>query len=56
MGYEYRNNAKAWMTQNIFLEWLKKLDRRMENLSVLLILDNYNAHVPVDELLSRTSS
>src|SRR5437868_4977465 len=40
LGCKYRNNAKAWMTQNIFLEWLKDFDRHMANRKVLLVLDN----------------
>ena len=53
LGCEYRNNSKAWMTQVIFLEWLKDFDRCMTNRKVLLILDNCNAHVLIHELPDR---
>ncbi len=53
LGCTYRSNAKAWMTQIIFLEWLNAFDLHVANHKVLLVLDNYNAHVPLEELLAR---
>ena len=43
---QYESNRKAWMTQAIFSEWLKKLDRKMvqKKRKIALILDNCTAH------------
>lgn len=43
---EYTANRKAWMTREIFKQWLIKLDRKFELSSrkVLLIVDNCSAH------------
>jgi hypothetical protein len=51
-GCKYRSNPKAWMTQVIFLEWLKGFDARMVGRNVLLIMDNYSAHIPLMQLAS----
>jgi hypothetical protein len=53
LGCTYRSNAKAWMTQIIFLEWLNAFDLHVANRKVLLVLDNCNAHVPFGELPAR---
>lgn len=47
---DYRSNSKAWMTQDLFREWLLKMDEDMarQNRSVLLIVDNCSAHVVAD--------
>ncbi len=47
---KYRSNPKAWMTQVIFLEWLKGFDARMAGRNVLLIMDNCSAHIPLMQL------
>ncbi len=51
-GCKYRSNSKAWMTQVIFLEWLKRFDARMARRNVLLITDNCSAHIPLMQLAS----
>jgi hypothetical protein len=51
-GCKYQNNSKAWMTQVIFLEWLKGFDAQMAGHNVLLIMDNCNAHIPLMQLTS----
>jgi hypothetical protein len=51
-GCKHRSNSKAWMTQVIFLEWLKGFNARMAGRNVLLIMDNYNAHIPLMQLAS----
>jgi len=53
LGYTYSSNAKAWMTQIIFLEWLNAFDLHVANCKVLLVLNNYSAHVPLEELPAR---
>jgi len=44
-GCKYSFNSKAWMTQVIFLQWIKDFDARMAGRKVLLIMDNCSAHV-----------
>jgi hypothetical protein len=51
-GCKYRSNPKAWMTQVIFLEWLKRFDARMVGHNVLLIMDICSAHIPLMQLAS----
>jgi hypothetical protein len=51
LGYTYRSNAKAWMMQIIFLEWLNAFDLHVANRKVLLVLNNCSAHVPLEQLL-----
>lgn len=43
---DYRANKSAWMTQDIFNEWLIKVDGKMkrEKRKVLLLIDNCSAH------------
>ncbi len=53
LGYTYQSNAKAWMTQIIFLEWLNVFDLHVANRKVFLVLDNCNAHVPLEEFPTR---
>jgi len=53
MGCTYQSNAKAYMTQIIFLEWLNAFDLHVANCKVLSVFDNYNAHVPLEELPAR---
>ena len=45
----YTNQHKAWMNSAIFLDWLKKFDRKMGRLcrKVLLFLDNAPCHPKV---------
>jgi hypothetical protein len=49
---EYRFNKKAWMTSDIFSEWLRKLDKRFkaERHKVLMIMDKCPAHSDVEKL------
>ena len=43
---EYKFNEKAWMTSDIFTEWVIKLDIKFvrERRKVLLIVNNCSAH------------
>ncbi len=50
LGCIYRNNAFAWMTQIIFLEWLRAFDLHVSGLKVLLILDNFSGHTLVEKI------
>jgi hypothetical protein len=42
---EYRHNAKAWMTVEVFQEWILSLERRMkaEKREILLLIDSCSA-------------
>ncbi|XP_035217793.1 tigger transposable element-derived protein 4-like [Stegodyphus dumicola] len=46
----YRANRNAWMTSELFKEWLKDWDREQQRQSrkVLLLLDNSAAHPHLD--------
>ncbi|POW13403.1 hypothetical protein PSTT_03841 [Puccinia striiformis] len=46
-GYDYHHNKTAWMTATIMAPWLQKLDNRFrrEKRHVLLLLDNFSAHI-----------
>jgi hypothetical protein len=50
LGCQYRNNSNAWMTREIFLEWLRVFDLHVSGRKVLLIMDNFNGHIPLDQL------
>ena len=42
MYVRYRHNAKAWMTSELFQDWLKDFDRQMRlaRRKVILLVDN----------------
>ncbi|XP_066268105.1 tigger transposable element-derived protein 4-like [Branchiostoma lanceolatum] len=46
----YRNNKTAWMTSDLFLEWLQTLDRKMgqQNRRILLFADNAPSHPDIE--------
>lgn len=48
----YRFNRKAWMTTNLFQEWLLDLDNQMkkQKRKVLLFIDNCSSHNALPEL------
>ena len=52
LGFNYRNNAKAWMTSSIYQEWLLDWDRKLRNegRKVLFFQDNFSGHVVPDSL------
>ncbi|KAH7929555.1 DDE-domain-containing protein [Leucogyrophana mollusca] len=45
-GFYYRNNKKAWMTSELFEEWIKLFDMKMgaEKRFVCLLIDNFSGH------------
>ncbi|KAI7957779.1 hypothetical protein MJO29_001978 [Puccinia striiformis f. sp. tritici] len=50
-GYEYYNNGNAWMTSEIFENWLLTWNSKLraEKRSILLLVDNFRGHaVPED--------
>ena len=44
----YKANRKAWITSEIFEEWIRNLDKKMKNKgrNILLIVENCTAHPP----------
>ena len=48
----YHSNTKAWMTSQVWTEWMNKFDSRkwMERRKVALIIDNCRAHSIVHNL------
>ena len=47
LGFDYHANQKAWMTQTLFFDWLKRFDAyvaRTSNRKVALLLDNCTPH------------
>ncbi|XP_064409672.1 tigger transposable element-derived protein 4-like [Latimeria chalumnae] len=49
---DYEGNTKAWMTGDIFKDWVIKFDRKMQRQKhkVLLFVDNCPAHPHIDSL------
>lgn len=52
LGFYYRNNVKAWMTTDLYQEWLRKWDHELgvKNHRILLLQDNFSGHVVPDGL------
>ena len=51
LGIDYYFNYKAWMTQTLFFDWLKRLDKYVSLASdrnILLLPDNCTAHEKID--------
>ncbi|KAK3752512.1 hypothetical protein RRG08_032802 [Elysia crispata] len=46
---DYAANKKAWMTSDLFVSWLRKLDKKYL-LSIAMIVDNCPAHPDIDNL------
>ena len=48
----YRANKKAWLTGDLWEEWIRKVDKSMRNLGrhILLLIDNCPAHKNVHDL------
>ena len=47
LGFDYHNNAKAWMTGTIYQEWLEDWDTKLrkEGRKILLLQDNFSGHI-----------
>jgi hypothetical protein len=52
LGIHYYHNSNAWMTQTIFNDWVKIIDKtfRLQNRKVLLFVDNFSAHKTPENL------
>uniref|UniRef100_H3AS26 DDE-1 domain-containing protein n=1 Tax=Latimeria chalumnae TaxID=7897 RepID=H3AS26_LATCH len=53
---DYKANTSAWMTSDIFIEWVKKFDRKMEyqKHKILLFIDNCPVHSTIATLKGTT--
>ncbi|XP_069131722.1 tigger transposable element-derived protein 4-like [Argopecten irradians] len=49
---EYTANRKAWMTSDIFREWIRKADRKFANQQrrIAMVIDNCPAHPQIHDL------
>jgi len=52
LGFHYQNNAKAWMTGDIYQEWLQQWDHKLgaRKCKIVLLQDNFSGHVVLDGL------
>jgi hypothetical protein len=52
IGVKWSSNKSAWMTTQIFSDWLKELNKSMikRNRKILLLVDNCSAHVGASDL------
>ena len=48
----YRNQAKSWMSSELFEEWVRELDRKfgVEKRKITMIINNCKAHLHVENL------
>ena len=49
LGFDYKANRNAWMTNDIFSQWLTDFDRSLSK-RILLIMDNATCHKIPDTL------
>jgi len=51
-GFHYRNNAKAWMTADIYREWLQQWNHDLgtRRRKIVLLQDNFSGHIVPDGL------
>lgn len=54
LPFDYVSNTKAWMTQDIFSNWLKGIDKQFsrQKRKILLFVDNATCHNNLPELSS----
>jgi hypothetical protein len=47
LGFYYRNNAKAWMTAQLYQDWIQQWDCELDtqNRKILLLQDNFSGHI-----------
>jgi hypothetical protein len=51
----WKHNKKAWMTGEIFEEWLRWFDERMTGRKVALLMDNFSAHEVAVEMIQSSA-
>ena len=54
LGFNYHNNAKAWMTAILYTHWIEKWDADLtaKGRKVLLLQDNFSGHIVPPDLCS----
>jgi hypothetical protein len=47
LGFYYRSNAKAWMTAQLYQDWIRQWDKELEKKKrkILLLQDNFSGHI-----------
>jgi len=47
LSFQYQNNAKAWMTGDIYQDWLQQWDFELgaRQCKVILLQDNFSGHI-----------
>jgi hypothetical protein len=47
LGFKYQSNAKAWMTANIYQDWLRQWDHKLgaTQRKIVLLQDNFSGHI-----------
>jgi hypothetical protein len=47
LGFYYRHNAKAWMTGQLYQDWIQQWDHELgaQNRKILLLQDNFSGHI-----------
>ena len=54
LGFYYWNNAKAWMTGELYQNWISAWDKELEakGRKILLLQDNFSGHIVPKDLTS----
>ena len=47
LGFYYRSNAKAWMTAQLYQDWIQQWDQQLRESGwkILLLQDNFSGHI-----------
>lgn len=47
LGFYYQHNAKAWMTAQLYQDWIQLWDGELgaQNQKILLLQDNFSSHI-----------
>ena len=54
LGFYYHSNAKAWMTTELYQDWIHQWDRELQvkKRKILLLQDNFSGHIVPPDLLN----
>lgn len=52
LGFYYQHNAKAWMTAQLYQDWIQLWDGELgaQNQKILLLQDNFSSHIVPSDL------
>ena len=47
LGFYHQNNSKAWMTAQLYQDWIKEWDKELQKKKqkILLLQDNFSGHI-----------